>query len=109
MHAHANGHRHRQFIRSLECNGQVHEHEDQKADVAFNFFDELLGTPSARSHLIDLHCLQLPGLDERFMEQEILAIIRDMPQGKALGLNGFMTRFLHQAWDIIRPDIMKSC
>jgi hypothetical protein len=51
----------------------VHEHEDQKANVAFNFFDKLLGTPSARSHLIDLHCLQLltmqlPGLDERFME-----------------------------------------
>jgi hypothetical protein len=64
--------------------------EDHKADVAFKFFDELLGTPCTRSHDIDLHALQLPalhlpGLDERFTEQEVLSVICAMPQDKAPG------------------------
>jgi hypothetical protein len=101
FHAHANGRLRRQFIRPLQCDGQVHE-QDQKAEVAFNFFDELLGTPSTRTHPIDFHCLQLPlaqlpGLDKHFTEQEILAVIRSMPQDKATGPDGFTARFLNLA------------
>jgi hypothetical protein len=41
--------------------------------VAFNFFNELLGTPSTRTHDVDLHMLHLPtlslpGLDKCFIE-----------------------------------------
>jgi hypothetical protein len=87
--------------------------EEHKAEVAFNFFDELLGTPCSRSHDIDLHTLQLPtlqlpGLDERFTEQEVLSVTCTMPQDKALGPDGFTARFLNLAWDIIRPDIMRA-
>jgi hypothetical protein len=81
--------------------------------VAFNFFNELLGTPSIRMHDVDLHTLHLPtlslpGLDKRFIEQEILSVVRSMPQDKAPGPDGFTACFLHIAWDIIRLDIMKA-
>jgi hypothetical protein len=112
FHAHVNAHRRKQFIRSLQQDGQVVTQEEHKADIAFNFFNELLGTPFARTHAVNLHALHLPtlmlpGLDQRFTEQEILMVICSMPQDKVSGLDGFTARFLHQAWDIIRPDIMK--
>jgi hypothetical protein len=43
----ANAHGHKQFIRLLEHDGQVFVQEERKADIAFNFFNELLGTPSS--------------------------------------------------------------
>jgi hypothetical protein len=71
-----------------------------------------LGMPSARAHVmhmpsLDFPVVQLPGLDEHFTEQEILAVIRSMPQDKASGPNGFTALFLQQAWDIIWPLVMK--
>jgi hypothetical protein len=96
----------------LEQEGQVVQ-EEHMTDVAFSFFDELLGTPSARTHEVDLHVLHLltlslSGLDEHFTEQEIFSVIRSMPQDKAPGPDSFTAHFLHLAWDIIRPGIMKT-
>jgi hypothetical protein len=82
----------------------------RKAKIVYNFFDDLLGTPCSRAHSInlDILVLQLLGLDEQFIEEEVLRVIRLMPLDKALGPDGFTTRFLQQAWDIIRPDLIKA-
>jgi hypothetical protein len=68
FHAHANACYRKQFIRSLERDGQVVLQEDRKAEILCNFFDDLLGTPSNRVHSINLDILyipilQLPSLD----------------------------------------------
>jgi hypothetical protein len=113
FHAHANAHRCKQFNCALEHDGQVVMHEEHKAEIAFNFFDELLGMPSSRDQAISLHNLaipvmQLPGLNKRFTEHEILSVSRSMPLDKAPSPDGFTARFLQQTWEIIRLDIMKA-
>jgi hypothetical protein len=45
FHAHANTRCKKKLIRSLNHNGQTLVDEGRKAEVLFNFFDEVLGTP----------------------------------------------------------------
>jgi hypothetical protein len=52
--------------------------------------------------------LQPLGLDEWFIEEEVLQVIRSLPPNKTPGLDGFTTRFLQQTWDIIKDlDLME--
>jgi hypothetical protein len=113
FHAHANTHCHKQFIRLLEHGVQVMLHEDRKADIIYNFFDDLLGTPSSQANsinlgILDIPVLQLSELDKWFIEEQVLHVIRSMPPNKATGPDGFTIRFLQQTWDIIRPELMKA-
>jgi hypothetical protein len=51
FHAHANTHRHKNFIRALEHEGRSVASKEGKAEVAFNYFDEMLGAASIAFHL----------------------------------------------------------
>jgi hypothetical protein len=66
-----------------------------------------------RSHAVNLDLLDLPQLHldnlcNRFTEEEILGVIRALPPDKAPGPDGFTNRFFQVAWNIIRPDIMRT-
>jgi hypothetical protein len=79
--------------------------------VLFNFFDEVLGTPSQRQKVINLELLDLPQLDlstlsVRFSEEEILVVIRSLPLNKAPGPDGFTMRFLQVAWPTVKLKVM---
>jgi hypothetical protein len=113
FHAHANAHRCKQFIHSLEHEEQVVVQEDCKAEIVFNFFDELLGSPSSWANTINLDILDIPmmqllGFYECFTEQVLLRVIRSMLPDKAPDADGFAAQFLQQTWEIIRPDIMRA-
>lgn len=74
FHIQASTRRRKKFIKSLKNDGTVHFDEDAKANIAFNFFNSLLGTSSTRSHSIDLGRIGLPSIaiasmDDRFTEQ----------------------------------------
>jgi hypothetical protein len=50
--------------------------EESKAEAAFSYFNEVLGKPPLHSNMISLELLDLPRLDlagmgERFIEEEI--------------------------------------
>jgi hypothetical protein len=103
--------RRRNFIHSLEHNGNTLISEDAKLDAVLDFFEQVLATPLARAHHIKLEMLDLPHLDltdiiSRFSEEEVWSVIRSLPPDKAPGTDGFPTRFLQTAWPVIRHDIM---
>jgi hypothetical protein len=85
--------------------------EGCKVQIAFDFFDGILGHPPVQScainlDLLDLPTLQLTSLGERFTEAEIWAVIRSLLSDKAPGTDGFTSRFLQTVWPIIRGDII---
>lgn len=99
FHLHANSRQHKNHIRVLEHDGVVATSEEDKILVAFEFYDQLLGTPSSRTHRLDLHTLDMPSLylhalDGPFSEEEVWATIRDMPSNKVPRPDGFTSQFL---------------
>lgn len=60
FHLHANSRRKKKFIRSLQKNdGVLAFDEETKADIAFQHFDAILGTPPSRVYrpISLIHCL----------------------------------------------------
>lgn len=113
FHIHANARQRKKFIRSLVHQDQVVVDEDAKAQIAFDHFDALLGTPPQRTCSINfgrigILSIDMSGLDDRFTESEIWDVIKSMHPDKAPGPDGFTARFLQVAWEIIRPDIMAA-
>jgi hypothetical protein len=54
FHCHANARQRNNHIHSLVHEGQTLVAEDRKAEVTFEFFDEILGTSATRSNAINL-------------------------------------------------------
>jgi hypothetical protein len=53
FHAHVNYRRHKNFILSLENQGQTIFTEDSKAEAAYSFFSEIIMVPAHCSNTID--------------------------------------------------------
>jgi hypothetical protein len=75
-------------------NGELLVPEERKADAAFCYFDEVLGTSPIRSNTINMELLNLPCLDptdlgEWFSEAEVWAVICALPPDKAPRMDGF--------------------
>jgi hypothetical protein len=107
----ANSRRRRNFIRSLEHGGQVAMLEDDKAEVALEFFEGIMAEPPIRTQRVkleqlDLRHADLSGLCGRFFEQEVWLVIKSLPPDKVPGPDGFSARFLQAAWPIIHHDLM---
>jgi hypothetical protein len=108
FHAHANSRRHKNHIHSLTHDCRVLAAEADKVEVAFNFYNTLLG-----------HQVQhrqagppWPSVGRFVRARRSLHGGRNLggnlgsPPDKALGPDGFMARFLQVAWPVIRVDIM---
>jgi hypothetical protein len=113
FHVHASKRSKSKFIRSLDHSGRVLVDGGDKANAAFDFFNEVLGTPMHQQHDINLQPLQLPRLDlvdlgNHFTEAEVLDVIRSLPPDKTLGPDGFTACFLQSSWGIIRADLMAA-
>jgi hypothetical protein len=94
FHIHANARWSRKFIRSIKHEGQVIMSEERKAETFLNFFDDLLGSPSSRTHALDLDrlhlsCLDLVTLEERFTEEEVWSVITSLSSDKPPSPDGF--------------------
>ena len=67
-------------------------------ELAAEHFTELMGTPVARAHSLDLNTLNLPPIElERpetpFSEEEIWDVIKHLPPDKEPVPDGFSARF----------------
>jgi hypothetical protein len=76
FHVQANVWRRRQFIRSLEHDGQILVCEDRKVAVIIEYFDSILGMPPTRDCSIGFDQLGLPHLQlhqlyDRFTKEEV--------------------------------------
>lgn len=94
-------------------NGQSFSEEEAKADLVFQYYSSLLGTPFSRTHRIDLDQLGLPRLDlsdqsARFTADEIVSAIRGSPSNRAPGPDGFGISFYRVAWETVAADVMRA-
>jgi hypothetical protein len=79
----------------------------------WDFYTSLIGTREGKNCTIDLDVLgmqqhELSGLDAPFSEEEVWNIIKDLPNDKAPGLDGFIGRFYKSCWPVIKADIMAA-
>ncbi|XP_073357829.1 uncharacterized protein [Aegilops tauschii subsp. strangulata] len=89
--------------------GNEHHDHNAKAAILFRAFKERLGTsvttqnPLLLHHLLqqheDLHTLENP-----FTKEEIDKVVKEMPNDKSPGPDGFNAAFTKHCWDIIAED-----
>lgn len=87
--------------------------EEQKEEVIFNFFDEVLGRSRVRQGSLNFHTLGIPSIDpssinESFSEPEVWKVISDMPSEKVPGPDGFTGLFYKKAWSVIEHDVLQA-
>jgi len=97
----------RQYIPSLKRHdGSWALKHEEKQLVLDEFFENLLGKKVRRQHWQQLQLTQLqqqPGLelDRPFTVDEIGAAVKELPNGKAPGPDGFTDDFYKHCWDIV--------
>jgi len=101
------------LIRSLEVNEQQVTDPGLMASAAFDFYDGIFGTGFSRTRRFDLSRLGLPqlqlhSLETLFSEDEVWAVIRDLPCDKAPGPDGLTGAFYKKAWPIIKGDLLNA-
>jgi hypothetical protein len=88
FHMYVNARGRKKCISHLVHGGWTLISEEDKAEAAFSFFTDLLGTTPARSNLIDLGTIGLPRQDlshlcQPFTEDEVWSVIRSLNPDKA--------------------------
>ncbi|WVZ83247.1 hypothetical protein U9M48_030415 [Paspalum notatum var. saurae] len=106
-------HRSRQnFIQQICVDGHELVLEEDKAAAFFSYFQDVFGGVFQRTHTLQLPNLGLnsssvlDGLDHCFSEEEVWSVIRELPNDKAPGPDGFTGLFFKSTWLVIKGDIM---
>jgi hypothetical protein len=108
---HANGRRRKNFIHSLHTpDGLFFSHEDV-AEFFFDFYSTHFGTPPPRDCTLDWQALgiiqhDLAHLEDNFTEEEVFAVVKELPTEKAPGPDGFIGAFYKSSWGIIKADLL---
>jgi hypothetical protein len=90
----------------LECYHQIKTEQGKKQDMAWNFYNNLLGSAGQRDLTVQLGVFHRPNWDltelDQFSEEEIWNTIKSLPSDKAPGPDGFTGRFYKVAWQVIK-------
>ena len=110
---HANMRKKRSFIATLNGESGPAISQESKTTLAHTHFSNLIGTPSTRTRGLNWNELgynhhDLDDLDAPFTEQEIEAVIKEMPAEKAPGPDGFIGLFYKRCWSIIKHDLIEA-
>lgn len=103
----------KKHISSLEFQGRVAVNQDDKADLLYEYFMQVLGSSTDRPRHIDLAAIgiaqfDLSHLEHPFTEEEVWAAIKGLPHDKSPGPDGFTPEFYRAAWGIIKLDVMRA-
>eukprot|EP00267_Zea_mays_P032771 XP_008666548.1 uncharacterized protein LOC103645237 [Zea mays] len=84
---------------------------EDKAQLAFNHYSNLLGTSPVRANSLNweflgLQAADLSHLEAPFDEEEVLAAINDLHAEKAPGPDDFIGVFFRSAWAIVKEDLL---
>ena len=101
------------YIPSLAMDGRTITDQKGKEEAFYKAYEHLLGKDVAREFTLDLEGLgvshiDLSEQDRVFTEDEIWAVIKDMPSDKAPGPDGFIGLFFQKAWDVIKVDLIAA-
>jgi len=110
---HANIRRKKTFIGALKGDTSLVVSQENKSMLAYTHLSNLLGTTTTRTRAINWSELgyehhDLEDLDTPFTEQEIEAVVKDMPSEKAPGPDGFIGVFYKKCWSIIKEDLVQA-
>ena len=87
--------------------------DDAMADALYEHYNAILATNFVRSRALNLQLLGVPTeelshLETLFSEDEVWAVIRELPNDKAPGPDGFTCRFYKKAWPVIKLEVMNA-
>jgi len=108
-----NSRKRKNFIQRLRNgNGWAISHE-AKQEIIHDHFSNLMSTPPQPTRDFNWDHLSFPQLDleplaAAFTEDEILHAIKQMPQDKAPGPDGFTGLFYKSCWPIIKNKVMAA-
>lgn len=85
--------------------------QEDIAQVLHEHFLAVMGSEEPRGTTINFDALDMPVLDlseltTPFFEQEVRAVINDLPSDRAPGPDGFTGAFYKTAWPVIKGDVM---
>ena len=99
------------YIAKLKDGDRVVTSQEDKQEVMYNFYDNLIGKVADRTFSLDLHSFHRAGLDLSMLdapisEDEVWESIKTLPKDKAPGPDGYTGRFYKECWSIIKADVM---
>ena len=108
----ANSHRRRNSISSIRINGRRLVKEAEGKEGLVGAFQSLLSAsnnwcppyPDLYFNLIGAD--QTAKLEERFTEEEVLAVVSGLNDDKAPGPDGFPIAFWSFSWDFVKEEVM---
>ena len=116
FHARATIRNRHNFIASLKNDNDVEimDH-DGKAAILWNDFKDRMGTSDNVSMHFDLHSMldsndnseMFQDLELPFLEEEIISVVKSLPNDKSPGPDGFNNEFIKNCWDIVGSDIIE--
>jgi hypothetical protein len=97
----------------LSNDAEVATSQKDKLRITFDHFQNHIGTCPPRKLCINFDELQwqprnMLHLDLPFSEQEITNTIKELPNEKSPGPDGFIGLFFKECWEIIKVDILAA-
>jgi hypothetical protein len=94
-------------------NDQIVTEQEEEKEVAWNFYNNMLGSVGQRDITLCLEAfhqsnVDLSELGQIFSEEEIWSTTKSLPPDKALGPDRFTGRFYKVAWQVINVDFMAA-
>jgi hypothetical protein len=101
------------FIGKLKVADRILVEQEEKQEVVWNFYNNLLGTVAHRNCSLNLAAFHIPTknleqLERDVTEEEVWATIKSIPSDKAPGPDGYTGHFYKHAWPIIKGDFMAA-
>jgi hypothetical protein len=113
FHMQARYRKKKNFISKLLVGDHVATSHEQKQEVLFDFYSNLLGIAKPRELTVDLEAchkrdIDLSSLDLPITEAEVQSTIACLPLDKTPGPNGYIGRFYKSCWQVIKADLVAS-
>lgn len=113
FHLKINARRRKKTIPMIQHGGVWGVTEEDKLDMAHDYFCSIMGSPSPPSAALDLGRLGLPSLDLSELEVEITEdeakkVMLEMPVDRAPGPDGFGAAFYRRCWNIVKDDVVAA-
>jgi hypothetical protein len=115
FHVNVVKHKHNSIATLQDDVGNVALDHNTKSMVLYEAYKDRLGSTNHRRMVFDLQNIIEASLDLSsliripFTEEEIKSIVSGIPNGKALGPDGFNTNFLKKRWPIISTNFYALC
>ncbi|KAL6345797.1 hypothetical protein AAG906_017549 [Vitis piasezkii] len=112
FHRMANAHSRRNWLSKLKVNGCWHSEENNLRNSVVGAFQELYQEEEGWCPSVDgisfmrLDNSEAEGLENPFLEEEVLAALTDLGKDKAPGPDGFTMAFWLFGWDVVKFEIM---